>query len=156
MQPPTATHTTYPDKTDKVTRFLVKALCTPRDARLLSPDECKRLAEALCTPAAQLDYSNHLPALVRALKKEEHLLQLAKAQDDVRVRELARIPVRELASSKIKKQRTLHKQAACQSSMYTEDFRTDVIERFDEFDTLRSTLVKGRVIPNDKQPQKEI
>ncbi len=135
---------------DRVLRFLHKALAGPVANSRLSPAHCERLAQVFCEHGGHRDFNNHLQALVRGLKVEEHLCTLASSDSEEDVRTLVRLPVRDLAPKARKEQRVYNENTACESQQYSEDFREQVIKKFPYFDALHSLACKDRLTFGEK------
>jgi hypothetical protein len=147
--PPAATHASISstsEKTDQVFHFLTKALCAYGENPRLSAVHCRRLAQAFCGRGVQDGLNNHLQALVRGLKADDDLCKLAEAEGGEHVRRLVRLPVRELAPKTKKEQRERNELAALEKMQYSIDFRTDVIDKFDDLDAMKRDMQKGRIM----------
>lgn len=147
--PPAATHASISgisEKKDQVFRFLAKALGAYSESPRLSPMHCGRLARAFCVHGGQDDFRNHLQALVRGLKAEDDLCELARGEREEDVRRLVRLPVRELAPKTKKEQRERNERAARENMQYSVDFRKNVMNKFSEFDARKREMVKGGIM----------
>lgn len=147
--PPAATHasiSSISEKKDQVFHFLAKALGAHSESPRLSPMHCGRLARAFCVHGGQDDFRNHLQALVRGLKAEDDLCELARGEREEDVRRLVHLPVRELAPKTKKEQRERNERAACENMQYSVDFRRNVINKFGELDAMKRDMQKGRIM----------
>ena len=130
--------------------FLVTGLAVPSESPRLSTECCKRLARVFCAHGGHDDFINHLQALVRGLKTEDHLCTLARADSEPDVRRLVRLPVRELAPKAKKEQRVCHEDAARKQMQYDTKFREDVMDKFDTLDALAGLTRKDRLTFGEK------
>lgn len=147
--PPAGTHassSSISEKKDQVFHFLTKALGAYSESPRLSPMHCWRLARAFCVRGGRDDFRNHLQALVRGLKAEDHLCELARGEREEDVRRLVRLPVRELAPQTKKEQRERNQRAALENMQYGIDFRKNVMNKFGEFDARKREMVKGGIM----------